>query len=162
MKRQHNPLMTGSAALLIGLLPTAQAETVRDAATPTPRESQMAKPDNEAVDADASSERISARKKVDKPIDGDTVELDEVHVVSDSPLTSPETGVSIYKTPSPVQTVTSDEMEETQTWNLPDYMRRYMGSVTVNDAQNNPMQQDVQFRGFSASPLLGVAQGLSV
>jgi outer membrane receptor protein involved in Fe transport len=122
----------------------------------------MAKPDNEAADAAVSSENITARKKVGKALDGDTVELDEVHVVSDSPLSSPETGVSIYKTPSPVQTVTSDEMEATQTWNLPDYMRRYMGSVTVNDAQNNPMQQDVQFRGFSASPLLGVAQGLSV
>jgi len=162
MKRQHIPVITGSAALLIGLAPAAQAETVRDAATPAPRESQMAKPDNEAADTAVSSENITARKKVGKPLDGDTIELDEVHVISDSPLTSPETGVSIYKTPSPVQTVTSDEMEETQTWNLPDYMRRYMGSVTVNDAQNNPMQQDVQFRGFSASPLLGVAQGLSV
>ena len=162
MKRQHTSLMAGSAALLLGLAAAAPAETVRDAATPTPRESQMAQPDNETADQAASNESITARKKIGKPVDGDVIELDEVHVVGDSPLTSPETGVSIYKTPSPVQTVTSDEMDETQAWNLPDYMRRYLGSVTVNDAQNNPMQQDVQFRGFSASPLLGVPQGLSV
>src|SRR5262249_27272029 len=30
------------------------------------------------------------------------------------------------------------------------------------DAQNNPLQPDVNFRGFTASPLLGLAQGLAV
>lgn len=162
MKRQPPSLITGSAALLLGLAPAAPAETVRDAATPVPRESQMAKPDNEVANPAVSSENITARKKLGKPLDGDVIELDEVHVVGDTPLSAPETGVSIYKIPSPIQTVTADEMEETQAWSLPDYMRRYMGSVTVNDAQNNPMQPDVQFRGFTASPLLGVPQGLSV
>lgn len=154
--------LASSAVLLLHLGQPALAESVRDAATPSPRESEMAKPDNEAADNPASSERAIAKKKIAKSLDGDTIELDEVHVVSDSPLAAPETGVSAYKTPSPVQTVTSDEMETTQAWNLPDYMRRYMGSVSVNDAQGSPMQQDVQFRGFTASPLLGVAQGLSV
>jgi outer membrane receptor protein involved in Fe transport len=162
MKRHRKTLMAGSTALLIGMTPNTEAETVRDAEAATPLESQMAKPDLETVDKKVSSERITKKKSIKKPLDGDVIELDEVHVVSDSPLSSPETGVSIYKTPSPIQTVTSDEMEETQAWNLPDYMRRYMGSVSVNDTQNNPMQQDVQFRGFSASPLLGVSQGLSV
>ena len=162
MKRHHKTLVAGSTALLIGMSPTTEAETVRDAEAATPLESQMAKPDGETPDNKASSEKITEKKTISKPLDGDVIELDEVHVVSDSPLTSPETGVSVYKIPSPIQTVTSDEMEETQAWNLPDYMRRYMGSVSVNDAANNPMQQDVQFRGFSASPLLGLPQGLSV
>lgn len=35
-------------------------------------------------------------------------------------------------------------------------------SVQFNDAQHNPLQRDVQFRGFTASPLLGVPQGLAV
>jgi len=34
--------------------------------------------------------------------------------------------------------------------------------VHVNSVQNNPLQPDVYFRGFSTSPLLGAAQGLSV
>ena len=35
-------------------------------------------------------------------------------------------------------------------------------SVSINDVQNNPFQPDVQYRGFTASPLLGLPQGLSV
>jgi iron complex outermembrane recepter protein len=43
-----------------------------------------------------------------------------------------------------------------------DALARSTASVQVNDAQHNPMQRDVQFRGFTASPLLGVPQGLAV
>jgi iron complex outermembrane receptor protein len=162
MKYRYTTAMAGGTALLLTLGTAAQAETVRDASTPTPRESEMAKPDNETADNAVASEKITKTQSLNKDYVGDVIELDEVHVVSDTPLSSPETGVSIYKTPSPIQTVTSDELDETRAWNLPDYMRRYLGSVTINDAQNNPMQQDVQFRGFSASPLLGLPQGLSV
>ncbi|MEO8040300.1 MAG: TonB-dependent receptor, partial [Betaproteobacteria bacterium] len=35
-------------------------------------------------------------------------------------------------------------------------------SVNVNDVQGNPYQPDLNYRGFTASPLLGVPQGLSV
>jgi outer membrane receptor protein involved in Fe transport len=41
-------------------------------------------------------------------------------------------------------------------------MRRNLGSVYVNEAQSNPLQPDVQYRGFSGSPLLGLPQGLAV
>lgn len=35
-------------------------------------------------------------------------------------------------------------------------------SVSINDVTNNPFQPDVQYRGFTASPLLGLPQGLSI
>ncbi len=158
---RENWLLLGGLAWLMGV-GTAPAVTLRDADSPVPHASEAVKPDAETAHPQAADERISDTRPLGKPEDGDIIELDEVHVVSDSPLSSPANGVSIYKTPSPVQTVTSDEMEETQAWSLADYMRRYMGSVSTNDVQNNPMQPDVQFRGFSASPLLGVPQGLSV
>ena len=41
-------------------------------------------------------------------------------------------------------------------------MKRSLGSVFVNDAQSNPLQPDVQYRGFVGSPLLGLPQGLAV
>lgn len=146
-----------------GVMPqNALAETVRDRQGPSPRTSEMDLPSNELSDPSKASEPLIDRERLNAASDGEMIELDEVHVIGVTPLSAPETGVSIYKIPSPVQSVTSDEMEETQAWTLPDYMRRYMGSVSINDAQNNPMQPDVQFRGFSASPLLGVPQGLSV
>jgi outer membrane receptor protein involved in Fe transport len=35
-----------------------------------------------------------------------------------------------------------------------------LASVQINEAQNNPFQPDLTFRGFTASPLLGLPQGL--
>ncbi len=37
-----------------------------------------------------------------------------------------------------------------------------MNGVYVNDIQNNPLQPDINYRGYTASPLLGTPQGLSV
>ena len=47
------------------------------------------------------------------------------------------------------------------TFDLADINRR-MDGVHVNDVQNNPFQPDVNYRGYTASPLLGTPQGLSV
>ncbi len=41
-------------------------------------------------------------------------------------------------------------------------MNRILGSVYVNEIQGNPFQPDVNYRGYTASPLLGTPQGLSV
>ena len=152
-----------SLALFVALISLdVSAETVRDSQTAMPRKSEMDFPSNEQANPKVASEKVTERETIQNALDGKVIELDEVHVVGVTPLSASETGVSVYKIPSPVQSVTSDELDETQAWTLPDYMRRYMGSVTINDAQNNPMQPDVQFRGFTASPLLGVPQGLSV
>jgi iron complex outermembrane recepter protein len=43
-----------------------------------------------------------------------------------------------------------------------DYMIHHMTGVTINAAANNPLQPDLQFRGFTASPLLGGSEGISV
>ncbi len=91
---------------------------------------------------------------------GDATALDNVEVVAVSPLQSG--GLEVDKIPANVQTVSADEFQEAQALSLADYMNRYLGSVNINDAQNNPLQPDVQYRGFSASPLMGLPQGLAV
>ncbi|WP_116089736.1 TonB-dependent receptor [Sphingomonas crusticola] len=45
---------------------------------------------------------------------------------------------------------------------LSEYLGRRLGSVYINATQSNPLQPDVNYRGFTASPLLGTPQGLSV
>src|SRR6185295_12244067 len=47
-------------------------------------------------------------------------------------------------------------------FDLTDFLNRQFSSVSINHAQNNPLQPDVNFRGFTASPLLGLPQGLTV
>ncbi|MGR9114612.1 MAG: TonB-dependent receptor [Gammaproteobacteria bacterium] len=91
--------------------------------------------------------------------DEKTLELDAVEVVGVTPLFGSE--VPIDKIPANIQTVTAFELEDTQSISLADYLNRYLGSVHVNEAQNNPLQPDIYYRGFVASPLLGLPQGLS-
>jgi outer membrane receptor protein involved in Fe transport len=61
-----------------------------------------------------------------------------------------------------VQSATDADLERSHAVDLTNFMNRKLGSVHVNEIQNNPFQPDVNFRGFTASPLLGTPQGLSV
>src|SRR6185503_13949757 len=45
---------------------------------------------------------------------------------------------------------------------LSDFANRRLQGVHVNEMQGNPFQPDVNYRGYTASPLLGTPQGLSV
>jgi iron complex outermembrane recepter protein len=66
------------------------------------------------------------------------------------------------RVPARVQTATTDDIEGLQPLDVTELLNRGFGSVSINHAQNNPLQPDVNFRGQTASPLLGLAQGLSV
>jgi len=61
-----------------------------------------------------------------------------------------------------VQTISAEELREQGALDLADFMKRNLGSVFVNDVQSNPLQPDIQYRGFVGSPLLGLPQGLAV
>lgn len=83
-----------------------------------------------------------------------------VEVVGAAPL--PGLGVSRDAVAGPVQTATAAELDTSQALDLSSFMARRLGSVHLNEVQGNPLQADLNYRGFSASPLLGSAQGLSV
>ncbi|HSQ02668.1 MAG TPA: Plug domain-containing protein, partial [Burkholderiales bacterium] len=88
------------------------------------------------------------------------LELPAVEVIGTTPL--PGIGVPIEQVPANVQGATGAQLERRQALDLPEFLERAADSVSVNAAQNNPFQPDVNFRGFTASPLLGTPQGLSV
>ena len=61
-----------------------------------------------------------------------------------------------------VQTATAQEIVQARSVSVTEFLNTQMQSITVNDYSGNPFQQDVSYRGFSASPLIGTPQGLSV
>lgn len=89
-----------------------------------------------------------------------SVELDTVEVVGVTPIHG--IGLPKDKIPANVQTATSKDIDRIEALDVSSFMNRQLGSVTVNAAQNNPLQPDFNFRGFTASPLLGLPQGLTV
>ena len=88
------------------------------------------------------------------------LEAPTVDVVGTTPL--PGLGTPVKEVPSNVQVRTGAQVEEQKTSNIGEFLEQNLGSVTVNNGQNNPFQPDLSFRGLTASPLLGTPQGLSV
>lgn len=84
----------------------------------------------------------------------------KVEVVSTTPL--PGIGLPLEKVPSGVQTIEGEAIRRQGSLSIADYMNMNLQGVSVNEMQNNPYQPDILFRGFTASPLLGTPQGLSI
>lgn len=85
---------------------------------------------------------------------------EEIEVVAPTPGGS--TAIALDRLPFNVQATDADALERSQSLDLTDYLSTHIGSVNINSAQNNPLQPDVQFRGYRASPLLGLPMGITV
>lgn len=90
----------------------------------------------------------------------ETIETETIEIISTTPLQ----GIGLQKdvVPANVQTVKSKDIENQNNLSIADVMKNGMLGVNVNEIQNNPYQPNINFRGFTASPLLGTPQGLSV
>ena len=84
----------------------------------------------------------------------------KVDVVAATPLA----GVDLARDEiaSPVQTAGAVDIENSGALDLSEFLNRRLNGVHVNEVQGNPFQPDVNYRGYTASPLLGTPQGLSV
>ncbi|BDC51360.1 membrane protein [Bryobacterales bacterium F-183] len=93
-----------------------------------------------------------------------TLELDPMRysadVIGSTPLPGAE--ITANDVPAPVQTANAADIERSGALDLSDLMNRRLNGVYFNEIQNNPYQPDVNYRGYTASPLLGTPQGLSV
>jgi outer membrane receptor protein involved in Fe transport len=88
------------------------------------------------------------------------VTLTPIEIIGTTPL--PGIGQPREQVPANVQTLGAEQLKSAGEPALPAAMQRALPSVNVNEIQGNPYQADLNYRGFTASPLLGVAQGLSV
>ena len=61
-----------------------------------------------------------------------------------------------------VQTATGKAIDGSHDLDITQFMNESLGSVTINQVQENPLQPDFQYRGFVASPVLGASEGVSV
>ena len=87
------------------------------------------------------------------------LKMEPIEVIGVTPLHG--VGLPKNKVPANIQTATHTEINAAQSLNLAEFINYNLGSVHINEAQNNPFQPDIRFRGFTASPLLGLPQGLA-
>jgi len=87
-------------------------------------------------------------------------ELQTVVVIGTTPL--PGLGLPLNEVPANVQTGSSQDMQRQQTLEITDYMNNNFTGVNISQSADNPFQNDLNYHGFTASPLLGTPEGLSV
>ena len=90
----------------------------------------------------------------------EALETPTIEVVGTTPL--PGLGTQVRDVPANVQIYTGHDFAGQRQTNVGEYLEQNPTNVTINSAQGNPFQADVNFRGFTSSPLLGTPQGLSV
>lgn len=86
--------------------------------------------------------------------------LPDIEVIGVTPIQG--TGVDADKVPSNVRTLDAEDAARFRPLDLPDLLQESIGSAVVVNVNNSPYQKNISYRGFTASPLLGDAQGLAV
>lgn len=71
-------------------------------------------------------------------------------------------GIDADQVPANVQSATAADLRRARARSLAELMNQSLNSVSLAEAQSNPFQPDLAFRGFSASALLGNPAGISV
>ena len=87
-------------------------------------------------------------------------QAERVNVVAPTPL--PGTDLALNQIPAPVQTASARDLQESGALDLADFLNKRLDGVNINENQENPFQPDVNYRGYTASPLLGTPEGISV
>jgi hypothetical protein len=83
-----------------------------------------------------------------------------IDVVASTPLAGSD--LTLQEVPGPVQTATAQDVENSGSLDLSSFLNRRLSGVNINENQENPFQPDLNYRGYTASPLLGTPEGISV
>ena len=84
----------------------------------------------------------------------------QAEVVGTTPL--PGVDRALDEIPARVQAATARDIEQSGALDLSGFLNRRFSGVYLNEVQGNPWQPDLNYRGYTASPLLGTPQGVSV
>jgi outer membrane receptor protein involved in Fe transport len=108
-----------------------------------------------AIEIDVTSSPVS--REITLPIEGIST---DITVLSPTPIGP--ANESLGQIPVPAQGLTAKNLADSNALDLADLMNKRLTSVYVNENQGNPFQPDINYRSYTASPLLGTPEGLSV
>src|SRR5262245_65883562 len=90
---------------------------------------------------------------------GETVALPEITVIASSPVGG---NVDRDKFPGTVQTLSAPDFTRTESPNVTETLFRRIPGVSISDPSGNTAAQELDYRGFAASPVQGTPQGIAV
>jgi len=83
-----------------------------------------------------------------------------VDVVAATPLAG--TDLPLDQIPAPVETASAKDIQQSGSLDLTDLLNQRLSSVHINQNAENPYEPDINYRGYTASGLLGTPEGISV
>ncbi len=166
MKRELLASATVVALLFVDLSPAVAQDAANTNQNPPPageklpevqviQEQQKAKP--KPVKQAKKPKPAVAPVAVSEPPFAEPVEANAVKM---SPLGGSE--IPVNKVPGSVFQMNSSDIKRDGTVIIQDALQSQVPGLIVTDIQGNQFQTDIQYRGFEASPVNGVAQGLAV
>ena len=84
----------------------------------------------------------------------------DVNIISVTPVQG--AGVSIDRMPSNIQTIREDTLNDKKNFSIVDTLNRKAAGISISNLNSSPMQNDINFRGYVAGPLLGTAQAMAI
>ena len=90
----------------------------------------------------------------------ESIQLPPITVIGTTPLPGAE--IPREKVPAANYVLSGEELRPNEVANVTDALETRIGGVNLNQAQGNPFQPNLTYRGFEASPLAGNPQGLAV
>jgi outer membrane receptor protein involved in Fe transport len=86
--------------------------------------------------------------------------LGTITVVGAAPL--PGIGLPLDQVPAAVQSADAQDLQRLHPLDLSHFLDADFSGISISESQGNPFQPDVDYHGFTSSPLLGTPEGLSV
>ena len=87
-------------------------------------------------------------------------DLETVTVLGTTPVRADDMDARDF--PGVIQSATSEALAESASVDISSYLSRRFGGVHIHSTQGNPLQPDLYYRGYAASPLLGLPMGITV
>ncbi len=88
--------------------------------------------------------------------------LRRVFVYPTAPTPTARSGMDVDKVPAAINAVGAAQIARTDSLNVADALQQQVPGILVTDTTGNPFTPEIQFRGFTASPVAGTPQGLAV
>jgi iron complex outermembrane recepter protein len=134
-------------------------EVIQKKSTPTPKAAQKKSAPKKQVAAPAPAPAPVAPVQTTEPLVAGTGGIDS-GTVNMSPVAGSEIPISKY--PGAVGRASSQDIAKFHDASIPEVLQNTVPGVVLGDAQGNVYQRNLQYRGFEASPVNGVPQGLAV
>ncbi len=84
----------------------------------------------------------------------------DVNIISVTPVQG--VGIDSTRVPSNVQNFSDKVLREKKNFSVVETLNREATGISISNLNSSPMQNDINFRGYVAGPLLGTAQSMAI